>query len=143
MTLGKVAAGIAHELRNPLKAVKTSVYYLLNARSPSSEKTREHLERIDRQVGISDGVITALSRFARLPVPNLQPIQLCDFVKQTLEVNPLPDTVELELDCPESTPTVSGDADQLQIVLGHRVQVDGQGTGCDTRAFDLRGSLCA
>lgn len=122
VTLGKVAAGIAHELRNPLNAVKTSVYYLLNARAATPEKTREHLERIDRQVGISDGVITALSRFARLPVPNLQPIKLCEFVKQTLEVNPLPETVELEMDCPDPAPIVSGDPDQLQIVLGNLVR---------------------
>lgn len=122
VTLGQIAAGIAHELRNPLNAVKTSVYFLLNAQNPSPEKTREHLERIDRQVGISDGVITALSRFAKLPVPNLQPIDLSEFVKQTLEVNPLPDHVELEMDCPETPPVVAGDADQLQIVLGNLVR---------------------
>ena len=33
-TLGKVSGGIAHEIRNPLNAVKTSAYYLLNAKSP-------------------------------------------------------------------------------------------------------------
>ncbi len=122
MTLGKVAAGIAHELRNPLNAVKTSVYYLLNARNPTEEKTQEHLQRIDRQVGISDGVITALSRFAKLPVPNVVPIDLCEFVKQTLEVNPVPDNIELELNCPDEVPPVSGDGDQLQIVLGNLIR---------------------
>ncbi|MBI1310334.1 hypothetical protein GC176_03425 [bacterium] len=122
LTLGKVAAGIAHELRNPLNAVKTSVYYLLNARTATEEKIREHLERIDRQVGISDGVITALSRFAKLPVPNVAPINLCDFVRKTLEVNPVPKNIELELDCQETLPHVSGDAEQLQIVLGNLIR---------------------
>ena len=122
VTLGKVSAGIAHELRNPLNAVKTSVYFLLNAVNPSAEKTREHLERIDRQVGISDGVITALSRFAKLPVPNMQPIQLCDLVEQTLEVNPVPDNVELVTDPPEDAPLVAGDHEQLQIVLGNLIR---------------------
>ncbi len=122
LTLGKVAAGIAHELRNPLNAVKTSVYYLLNARNATDEKIREHLQRIDRQVGISDGVITALSRFARLPVPNVSTVELCGLVRQSLEVNPLPDNVELELDCPDNAPQVSGDAEQLQIVLGNLIR---------------------
>src|SRR5438093_8079356 len=67
--IGQVAGGIAHELRNPLNVVKTSVYYLLNARNPTPAKTAEHLQRIERHVVVADGVITALSNFARLPLP--------------------------------------------------------------------------
>ena len=122
VTLGKVSAGIAHELRNPLNAVKTSVYFLLNATDPTLEKTREHLERIDRQVGISDSVITALSRFARLPVPILLPINVCDLVKQTLEANPIPENIDLEVNPPDEAATVAGDREQLQIVLGNLIR---------------------
>src|SRR5205807_747194 len=59
-TLGQVAGGIAHELRNPLNVVRTSVYYLLNARTQTEEKKIEHLERIERHVSLADSVITAL-----------------------------------------------------------------------------------
>src|SRR5262249_49625594 len=65
--IGQVAAGIAHELRNPLNVVKTSVYYLLNARNPTPAKTAEHLQRMERHVAGADGVITALSNFAKMP----------------------------------------------------------------------------
>src|SRR5208282_4574257 len=54
--IGQVAGGIAHELRNPLNVVKTSVYYLLNARQSSPAKTAEHLQRIERHVAVADGV---------------------------------------------------------------------------------------
>ena len=72
--IGQVAGGVAHELRNPLNVVKTSVYYLLNARNPTPEKKAEHLQRIERHVVLADNVITALSNFAKMPVPNLRPI---------------------------------------------------------------------
>ncbi len=69
-TLGQVAGGVAHELRNPLNVVKTSVYYLLNARNPTPEKKADHLKRIERNVELADNVITSLSNFARVPVPD-------------------------------------------------------------------------
>ena len=49
--------------------VKTSVYYLLNARNPTTEKQAEHLRRIERNVELADNVITALSNFAKIPLP--------------------------------------------------------------------------
>lgn len=121
-TLGRVSGGIAHELRNPLNAVKTSVYYLLNATTASPDKIKEHLERIDRQVTISDSVITALSRFARLPVPVLRPVSLCDLVEETLDANPLPEDIELERNRSDSLPHVAGDKEQLVIVLGNLIR---------------------
>src|ERR1700686_2509792 len=77
--IGQVAGGVAHELRNPLNVVKTSVYYLLNAKNPTAAKRAEHLTRIERHVTLADGVITALSSFAKMPVPDLQtfPVGQC------------------------------------------------------------------
>lgn len=45
--IGQVAGGIAHELRNPLNVVKTSIYYLLNAKQVTPAKLTDHLQRID------------------------------------------------------------------------------------------------
>ncbi|MCE9527622.1 MAG: hypothetical protein K8R36_16395, partial [Planctomycetales bacterium] len=67
VVLGQMASGIAHELRNPLNVVRTSVYFLKNAKNASAEKREEHLERIQRQVVIANDVITALSDFAKMP----------------------------------------------------------------------------
>ena len=40
-----------------------------DAKNPTAAKTAEHLHRIERHVGAADGVITALSNFAKLPLP--------------------------------------------------------------------------
>jgi signal transduction histidine kinase len=120
--IGQVAGGVAHELRNPLNVVKTSVYFLLNARNPSPEKWAEHLQRIERHVVLADGVITALSNFAKLPLPNLNPFPVEQCVREALEFNPLPDHVRVKVDCPPALPRVLADADQLRIVFANLIR---------------------
>ena len=121
-TLGQVAGGVAHELRNPLNVVKTSVYYLLNARNPSPDKTTEHLGRIERQVTLADGVITTLSNFAKMPLPNVRPMSIDECLKRTLEADPLPPSIQLVTDCPSTLPQVLVDGDQIQIVLSNLIR---------------------
>src|SRR4051794_26088970 len=120
--IGQVAGGVAHELRNPLNVVKTSVYYLLNARNPSPEKKAEHLQRIERQVLLADGVITALSNFARMPMPNMRafPVGVC--VREALEFSTIPDNVKVAIDCPATLPPVLADADQVRIVFANLIR---------------------
>ena len=113
---------MAHELRNPLNVVKTSVYYLLNAKNPTPEKKAEHLQRIERHVTLADGVITALSSFAKLPVPNLRPFPVGQCVQEALEVNPVPEAVQVVIDCPPALPPVLADFDQMRIVFGNLVR---------------------
>ena len=120
--IGQVAGGIAHELRNPLNVVKTSVYYLLNAKNPTAAKQAEHLTRIERHVTLADGVITALSSFAKMPVPNLQPFPVGQCVQEALETNPVPDNVRVILDCPLSLPPTLGDINQVRIVFANLIR---------------------
>jgi signal transduction histidine kinase len=120
--IGQVAAGIAHELRNPLNVVKTSVYYLLNARNPTPAKTAEHLQRIERHVLASDGVITALSNFAKMPLPNLRPVPVEASLRDAVALNAVPENVAVTIDCPAGLPAVLADPDQLAIVFGNLVR---------------------
>ena len=99
-TLGQVAGGVAHELRNPLNVVKTSVYFLTHARNASDEKRREHLQRIERHVERADGVISALSSFARMPVPSRQSLDIAHLVRETLELETMPSRVEVLIGFP-------------------------------------------
>jgi signal transduction histidine kinase len=121
-TLGQVAGGIAHELRNPLNVIKTSVYYLLNARHSTAEKQADHLRRIERNVEMADGVITALSNFARIPVPNLKPFSVEPLVREVLEINPPGDAIAVRVECAADLPCALGDEDQLRIALGNLVR---------------------
>jgi signal transduction histidine kinase len=121
-TIGQIAGGVAHELRNPLNVVKTSVYYLLNARNPTAEKKAEHLARIERHVSLADNVITALSNFARMPVPNMAPFSLADCIREALETNVVPERVQVEVNCPATLPQVLADIDQVRIVFANLIR---------------------
>jgi two-component system, NtrC family, sensor kinase len=120
--IGQVAGGVAHELRNPLNVVKTSVYYLLNAKNPSPEKKTEHLQRIEKHVVLADNVITALSNFAKLPVPHRTPFAVEPCIREALDANPLTDNILLTLDCPASLPPALADSDQVRIVFANLIR---------------------
>lgn len=136
--IGQVAGGIAHELRNPLNVVKTSVYYLLHARRLTPQKQAEHLQRIERNVSLADGVITALTNFVRLPVPNLQRFDLGACLRDVVSaimidptsgtsagVAPLssgpPIPLRVVLDCPDGLEALA-DQPQIRIVFDNLVR---------------------
>jgi signal transduction histidine kinase len=120
--IGQVGAGVAHELRNPLNVIKTSTYYLLNARNPVPEKQREHLRRIEDYVQVADRVITALSNFARMPVPDLRRVDVRRCAEEAAAECLLPPAVRVASDWPAGLAPALADADQLRIVFSNLIR---------------------
>lgn len=120
-TLGHVSGGIAHEIRNPLNAVRTSVYYLRNAKSPSEEKVAEHLKRIDRQVSLIDNVITALSDIARLPEPATNRCDIPQLLTEAIGSVTLPSGLQIELEVDDGL-QADADPNQLSIVFRNLIR---------------------
>ncbi len=121
-TLGKVAGGIAHEIRNPLNAIKTSAYYLINAKDPSAEKVAEHLDRIDRQVTQIDNVVTALSDVAKLPEAKLTPVDMEKIVQAAVSSSNLLSNIHVTFDLPEDLPKVLVDEQQIVIAIKNLIR---------------------
>jgi signal transduction histidine kinase len=121
-TIGQVAGGVAHELRNPLNVVKTSVYYLRHAKNPTEAKKAEHLERIERQVLAADRVISALNDFAKLPLPEFRAVALEPLLRDALEQSMLPENIHVVLDVPPPAHQVLGDERQLSIVFANLIR---------------------
>jgi two-component system sensor kinase FixL len=116
-TLGQVSGGIAHEIRNPLSAVKSSAYYLLNAKTPSEDKMREHLQRIDRQVTLIDNAITALSDVAKLPDPTVAPVVARAILMDVVGEISMPAKISVALDMPDNLAPMLADENQIPIVF--------------------------
>lgn len=122
VVLGQMASGIAHELRNPLNVVRTSVFFIKNAKNASSEKKEEHLDRIGRQVAIANDVITALSDFAKLPLPNAEPVPIKELLAEVLACVDLPKSVSPSIACDDKMTAIVGDRRQLAIVFGNLIR---------------------
>ena len=58
-SVGQVSSNIAHELRNPMTAMRNSVYFL-RSRSQNDPKTIQHLDLIDGELSQGDEVIERL-----------------------------------------------------------------------------------
>lgn len=81
VTVGELAAGAAHEIRNPLTSIRSTVQYLQKdlpaERKVLVEGILEEVDRIDR-------IIKGLLSFSKLTELNIEVVNLCDIIDQTL-----------------------------------------------------------
>ena len=84
-SVGQVSSNIAHELRNPMAAIRNSVYFLRS--SPiDTEKSLKHLDIIDQQLSESDEVIQRLLESTKGKKLNLTEVNLNKLCRQSLAV---------------------------------------------------------
>lgn len=80
---GKFATGMAHEIKNPLSAIKTFAQYL--PERYADPKFREKFFRIvQSEIDRINGIVKELLDFAKPAPPQLQPIHLAELVEDTL-----------------------------------------------------------
>ena len=82
--MGELAAAIAHEIRNPLNTINSSIYYL-NKRLKSSEpKVEEHLGIIKQEIQRTQKIITNLLEFSRKSNAKQSEIDINEILGQTV-----------------------------------------------------------
>lgn len=115
--LGEMAAVIAHEVKNPLAAVRGAVQVIGSRLPPASGDTAIVKEIIARIDGLND-LIQDLLVFARPPAPRPAAIdleRLLDSVATLLKRDPANADVALEID--GRVPPLTGDPNLLTIVF--------------------------
>jgi PAS domain S-box-containing protein len=96
-TLGKVTATVAHELRNPLSAIRNSMYALREITNGAGEPYDRPLDRIERCVSRCDTIIADLIEFSHMRKLHCRVIVLDDWVREFFAQSPLGDGIALEL----------------------------------------------
>ncbi|EIW15842.1 MULTISPECIES: two-component system sensor histidine kinase AtoS [Pelosinus] len=116
--LGELMASIAHEIRNPLTAIKGFVQYLQNV--DSDEERQEYMPIIIKEVDRVNRVIEQLLYFARPYKTHYMWVNINELIESTLVLVQNKTTrhkVEFRLFLADSLPQVEADAEQIRQVL--------------------------
>jgi PAS domain S-box-containing protein len=119
--LGQMAGSVGHELRNPLAVISNAIYFLKMAQGDASEKVKEYLSLIEKQVHVSNKIIGDLLDFTRIKSAEREPITVSQIIRQTVERFPAPGSVRVILDLPEDLPQVYADPQHIMQVFGNIV----------------------
>ncbi|HEY3424188.1 MAG TPA: two-component system sensor histidine kinase AtoS [Negativicutes bacterium] len=117
-TLGEMMAGIAHEIRNPLTAIKGFVQYLQEV--DSEEQRQEYMPVIVKEVDRVNRVINELLYFARPNPTQYQVVDISELIAKTLVLVKNKTTthkVEFDIELGEGAYQVEADAEQICQVL--------------------------
>lgn len=116
--LGEMAAGLAHEIRNPLGAIKGAAQYM-ESTMPAGTEQREFVGIIVDEVGRLDRVVSSFLDYARPYRGNPSQLDVAHVVERTVQLvrNDLPPEVTLTQECDEPLPAVRMDPEHLRQVL--------------------------
>jgi signal transduction histidine kinase len=119
--LGRLAAGVAHDVRNPLHSIGLTLQHLQEACRPESA---ERAGELDRSMGIIraeirrlDGLVDNFLRFARSDRRDRVPTDLRELVRETvqlLEKEAERRGVAIDLECPDGLPPVPADVESVR-----------------------------
>ena len=85
VSLGELSAYVAHEIRNPLTGIRTTVQFVGSKFKPTDPR-REDLEDVIKELDRIEQIITGLLMFARPPAARPQPCDLHQVLDKTLDM---------------------------------------------------------
>ena len=118
-SLGRLAAGVAHEIRNPLSSIRGFAQFFQN-RFKGQEKEQEYASVMVREVDRLNRVITELLDFARPKEPHRELHSAGEILEQTLKVlesELAKKNIAVEKNLEASLPRIWVDRDQLSQAL--------------------------
>jgi two-component system sensor kinase FixL len=115
--VGSVAAQVAHDLRNPLTAINTNLFYLSEAfRDKVDEKVKESIKTMQAAVSHANKIVEDLLEYSRPTELKVKGLPLRPIVNDTIGSMEIPSDVKLNVRIPASA-KVDGDASKLMRVF--------------------------
>jgi signal transduction histidine kinase len=119
-SLGKLAAGVGHEIGNPLSAIRGYVEVLRKGYISNDEKRIEFLTNIQNEVERIDRIICTLLDYARPRDFESKRVDVNDVIKNALEIvrnQGLLKNIDLRIELSEGLPLIKVDPHQLTQVI--------------------------
>lgn len=119
VSLGELSAYVAHEIRNPLTGIRTTVQFVGSKFKPGDSR-REDLDDVITELDRIEQIITGLLMFARPPAARPRPCDLHQVLDKTLamiEIQLEDANVKLAREDTEDLPLLDADPDLLQQVF--------------------------
>lgn len=117
--IGKMAGGVAHEVRNPLSSIK-GLALLLKNKFVAGSKERDTLQLLIQETERMNRTITEMLSFSR-PIPlKLQPVDVSILLKKEVELiqaETLENNIEVSLSTSDDLKQIKGDKDRLTQLL--------------------------
>ncbi|MCJ8273500.1 MAG: ATP-binding protein, partial [Psychrosphaera sp.] len=121
-TLGQLTATVSHELRNPLGAMRPSLYILDKNADKQNPQVNDALARLDRNIDRCDNIIDELLDFTRITTLNCRPFLLDQWLEGVIKDQEIPATVVLATQFNLKRVTVNFDDQRLRRAVINIVQ---------------------
>ncbi len=117
--LGTMSAGIAHEVRNPLGAIKNSAYFLkLKLKEIEDLKVHKHIQIIDTEINRANKIITDLLNFSRVQLPSKENTNISDVINKILkELSTINVKIGIKVKIAPNLPKIFVDSHQIEQVI--------------------------
>ncbi len=112
--VGELASGVGHELRNPLNVIRNCVYLLnMGLSDKADEETLKTLKLLDKQIDISNKIVTDLLDFTRVKPPAKAETDLNTLIRESLSWIAVPKNINVATNLNGSSFMVKIDAEQV------------------------------
>jgi two-component system sensor histidine kinase PilS (NtrC family) len=118
--LGEMAAGVAHEVRNPLHAIRIACE-LLDMKAAGDDRVAHYLDVITQEINRADRILQEVLDYSRPPALELAPTDVNRAVRKYLPLLEIPEGVRIVLDLMEGLPLVPADQFKLEQVLANLI----------------------